>query len=206
MSDPAGPECIAGLILAGGASRRMGTPKALLPIGAETFVGRLVGLFSPLVDPVIVVLGHDAERVGRGVETSSPAIFVVNPQPERGMLSSLQCGLRALPPATDAVIFTPVDYPNCKATTVAAIANAFRARACDVVIPVSRGAKGHPVCISRRVIDELLEMPATGEARDVVRRHRGATVFVEVDDPGITTDVDTPEDYRNLLSTAMALS
>ena len=206
MSEPAGPARIAGLILAGGASRRMGTPKALLRIGDETFVDRLVGACSPVVHPVILVLGHDSELVQRGIETRNLVIFAVNPQPERGMLSSLQCGLRALPPTTHAVVFTPVDYPDCKGTTVAAIANAFRGVACDVVIPVYRGVKGHPVCISRRVIDELLEMPATGEARDVVRRHRDRTVFIEVDDPGITTDVDTPEDYRNLLSTAMALS
>ena len=206
MSDPAGPACIAGLILAGGASRRMGTPKALLRIGSQTFVDRLVEAFSPVADPVIVVLGHDSELLRRGIKTRSPVLFALNAQPERGMLTSLQCGLRALPQTIEAVIFTPVDYPNCKGTTIAAIANTFRGGACDVVIPVCRGMKGHPVCISRRVIGELLELSAVRDARDVIRRHRDATVFVEVDDPGITTDVDTPEDYRNLLSTAMAVS
>ena len=206
MSAPAPPGRIAGLILAGGASRRMGSPKALLHIGSETFVDRLVGSFSPVVDLLIVVLGHDAELVRRGIETRDVVRFAVNREPERGMLSSLQCGLRALPTATEAVIFTPVDYPNCKASTVSAIADAFRNGACDVVIPVHFGLKGHPVCISRQVIDELLEMPPTGDARDVVRGHRDRTMFVDVDDCGITTDVDTPEDYRNLLSTVMAPS
>ena len=201
---------IAGLILAGGASRRMGTPKALLQIGAETFIDHLVGLFDPVVSPVIVVLGHDSELVRHGMESRTPVTFAVNPEPGRGMLSSLQCGLRELPLETGAVIFSPVDYPNCQGTTVARIADEFRSQlrthACDVVIPIYRGAKGHPVCVSRRVVDELLEMPFTGQARAVIRGHIGTTVFIEVNDPGITTDVDTPEDYQSLMATAVALS
>lgn len=210
MSESAQPVRIAGVILAGGASRRMGTPKALLPIGDETFIDRVVGSFHLTVDPAIVVLGHHAELIRRGMKPRSPVTFAINPEPERGMLSSLQCGLRAVPPETGAVIFTPVDYPNCRSATVARIAEEFRARvrtrACDVVIPICRGVKGHPVCISRRVAEQLLEMPVTGQARDVVRRYIGTTVFIEVDDPGIITDIDTPEDYRNLMATAAALS
>ncbi len=199
MSDTAGV-CIAGLILAGGASRRMGTPKALLQIGAETFIDHLVGLFDPVVSPVIVVLGHDSELVRRGMVSRSPVTFVVNPQPERGMLSSLQCGLREVPSLADAVMFSPVDYPNCQGTTIIRIAAEFRTHACEVVIPICRGVKGHPVCISRRVAEELLTTPLTGQARDVIRQHIGTTVFVEVDDPGITNDVDTPEEYRTLVT------
>ena len=211
MSDPDRVAIrIAGLILAGGASRRMGTPKALLEIGAETFIDRLVGLFNPVVSPLIVVLGHDSELVRHGMDSRSPVTFAVNRQPERGMLSSLQCGLRELPSETGAVIFSPVDYPSCQGTTVARIAdefrNRFRTHACDVVIPIYRGVKGHPVCISRRVVDELLELPFTGQAREIIRGRIGTTVFIEVDDPGITTDVDTPEDYRSLMATAVALS
>ncbi len=207
MSEPASPVYIAGLILAGGASRRMGTPKALLRIGAQTFLDRLVEVFSSVVDAAIVVLGHDSELVRRGIDPLTVARIIVNPEPERGMLSSLQCGLRALPSETGAVIFMPVDYPNCQGTTVARIAAEFRAcrrtEHCDVVIPVCRGVKGHPVCISRRVADQLMEMPFTGQARDVIRQNAGTTLFVEVDDPGIAADVDTPEDYERLLASCL---
>ncbi len=180
----------------------MGTPKALLPIGAETFLDHLVGIFHPVVDPVIVVLGHHSEVVRQGMRTQTPVTLAVNPEPERGMLSSLQCGLRALPRETNAVIFTPVDYPNCHSATVARLADEFRASSCDVVIPICQGVKGHPVCVSRRVIAALLGTPVTGDARDVIRQHRSTTALVEVEDPGITTDIDTPEEYRALVRNA----
>ncbi|MCP5113563.1 MAG: NTP transferase domain-containing protein, partial [bacterium] len=111
---------LAGLILAGGASRRMGEPKALLDIWGETFVDRLIRVLGAHCDPVVVVLGHEAERVRAGVERA--AEFVINPAPGRGQLSSMQCGLRAVPGECDGVMFTPVDYPAVKESTVAAVA------------------------------------------------------------------------------------
>ena len=88
---------IAGIILAGGASRRMGTPKALLRFQNETFLDRLIGVFSPVCDPVIVVVGLHADQIRAGIERADDVRFAVNPDPERGMLSSLQCGLALLP-------------------------------------------------------------------------------------------------------------
>ena len=93
---------LGGIILSGGASRRMGTPKALLLIENETFLDRMIRLFSEVCDPVIVVLGHNAEQIRSEIQRASQVSFVVNPDPERGMLSSLQCGLEALPAAADA--------------------------------------------------------------------------------------------------------
>lgn len=200
MIQPAMSGPPAGLILAGGASSRMGTPKALLRVGDKTFIDHLIGLFHRSTQPVLVVLGHDAELVRHGIESRTPLTFAVNPQPERGMLSSLQCGLRELAAKTAAVIFSPVDYPNFQAATLARIAETFLNNACDVVVPVCLGVRGHPVCISRRVIDELITLPETGQARDVIRLHRDTTIFLEVDDPGIAADVDTPDDYRALVS------
>jgi molybdenum cofactor cytidylyltransferase len=197
MSDAA----IAGLILAGGASRRMGTPKALLTIQGQTFLDRLIGLFAPICDSVMVVLGHDFESVwGRSPTCQDGLTFTINPDPERGMLSSLQCGLNELPANAAGVIFTPVDYPSFQSATLSRIAAAFRGRASDVVIPVYRGRNGHPVCVSRRIVQELLALPATAQARDVIRQHRERTCFVDVEDPGVVVDIDTPDDYARLLS------
>src|SRR5947209_9446933 len=195
MTEPA----IAGLILSGGASSRMGTPKALLRIGAETFIDRLIGLFSQSCNPVIVVLGHDAEAVRSGMESRVPVMLAVNPQPERGMLSSLQCGLLQLPRNTGAVLFSPVDYPSVQAATVARIAAAFRGCDCDVALPAYLGKKGHPVCVTRRVVESILSLPASGQARDAIRSYRERTVLVDVDDPGIATDIDTPQAYHALV-------
>jgi CTP:molybdopterin cytidylyltransferase MocA len=185
---------IAGVILAAGASSRMGQPKALLEYKGEAFVRRLAGMLNEVCGRVVVVLGYEAERV----RTAAPegAEITLNPAPELGMLSSLQCGLRAVEGA-DAVLFLPVDYGSVRGDTLAKVAAA--AGTADIVVPVFEGRHGHPVCISRAIAAELLALPATAQAREVIRRHRAATRYITVDDLGVVNDVDTPEDYRVLL-------
>ncbi len=126
---------IGGIILSAGASRRMGTPKALLLIENETFLDRMIRLFSEVCNPVIVVLGSHAEQIRSGVQRGSQVTFIVNPDPERGMLSSLQCGLEALPEDVDAVMFTPVDHPGIQASTLEKLAARFQIAHAPVTIP-----------------------------------------------------------------------
>ena len=114
----------------------MGSPKALLPLNGTTFADGLIDAFAPC-DDVIVVLGHDAQRIRAGI--SRPARFVVNPNPELGQLSSLQCGLRAVTGA-DAVFFTPVDYPAISRRTVELLL----ARSGTFAMPRFEGRRGHP--------------------------------------------------------------
>ena len=190
------PPAIAGLILSGGASRRMGVPKALLEFQGETFLDRLIRVLNMVCSPTTVVLGHGCEGIETGLARSREVLFRINPDPGRGMLSSLQCGLSAA--AADAVIFTPVDYPSVQPSTIAQLARAFALHRAPVTIPVHDGQRGHPVCISRDVIAELLALPVSAQARDVIRAHRPLTYFVDVNDPGILADIDYPEDYRNL--------
>jgi molybdenum cofactor cytidylyltransferase len=187
---------IAGIILSGGASRRMGTPKALLLIENETFLDRMIRLFSVVCDPIIVVLGHNAEQIRSGIQRASQVTFVVNPDPERGMLSSLQCGLEAMPATADAVMFTPVDHPGIQGSTIEklAVGNA------PLAIPTHGGVHGHPVCITRPLIAELLALPATAQARDVIHRHLSEALLVEVDDAAVSIDIDDPTAYAELLA------
>ena len=175
----------------------MGRPKALLPFEGETFLDRLIARFSGICHPVIVVVGYGADRVRAGIANIDLAEVVINPEPERGMLSSLQCGLRAVPDA-GAVLFTPVDLPSIRRSTIEALASveALGATA-DVAMPVCDGRKGHPVRVSRQVIAELLALPVAAQARDVIRRYEAQ--LLPVDDPGILHDVDTPTDYKALL-------
>ena len=92
-----GSGTIAGIILAAGASSRMGSPKALLALDGETFLDRLIAAFEPHCAPVLVVLGFHAGRTRAGICRSGDVTFVTNPDPDRGMLSSLQCGLAEVP-------------------------------------------------------------------------------------------------------------
>jgi len=191
---------IAGVILSAGASRRMGTPKALLRFGGETFLDRLIRLLSGETAPVIVVLGHQASEIRSSLECGAEARFVVNPDPERGMLSSLQCGLEAVPGEAQAVMFTPVDHPNLESSTLGTLVERFAAERAPVTIPEYQGRHGHPVLIARPLIAELLALPATAQASDVIHRYGSETSYVAVDDPAVSTDIDDPAAYAELLA------
>jgi molybdenum cofactor cytidylyltransferase len=189
---------IAGIILAAGASSRMGRPKAVLDYRGETFLGRLVRVLGTSCDPVIVVLGHHADLIRPHVP--STANIVINPDPARGQISSLQTGLAELPAATEGFAFIPVDCPAVGEDTVAALARAFERRKSSTlfVIPRQSGKRGHPVIAARAIASEFLGLPSTAEAREVVHAHVDRTEYVDVDDAGIFTDVDDPEAYRRL--------
>ena len=187
-----------GIILAAGSSTRMGRPKALLPLGETTFLARLIETFAVCCDPVIVVLGGDAEAVQATLAHAPPAAVVFNPDHRLGMLSSLQTGLAQTRADAAGTVFTLVDHPRLKVSTLQAVLRKFEQSGAEVVIPRHGRQRGHPVVISRRVADELLAMPKSGSPKDVIRGHRAATVFVDLDDPAIVEDIDTPEDYRTI--------
>ena len=192
---------LAGLILAAGESRRMGEPKALLELAGETFLDRLILTLGQSCSPVIVVLGCGHQSIRAGLRRADSATFVLNPDYKRGQLSSLQCGLAAVPPEAEGVMFTPVDYPVVLASTVTRLARRFEERGPHelLVVPRSEGKGGHPVCAARDLIPEFLALPLDAQARDVIHRHREHTVYVDVEDSGILEDVDDPQAYRRLL-------
>ena len=181
------------MILAAGESRRMGFPKALLVYRNETFLDTLTGLFAPRCEPVIVVLGAGAGEIQ--ARAARPATFVVNPDYARGMTTSLQCGLRAVPASAEGVLFTLVDHPAVTASTVDALLASPRPL---VRVPRYGADRGHPVWLSRELIPEFLALPADGAANEVVHRHRAETRFLDLNDLGIVADIDDQEAYRHL--------
>jgi molybdenum cofactor cytidylyltransferase len=183
----------AGLILAAGESRRMGSPKPLLTYRGETFLDRLVGLFAARCSPVIVVLGAAADEVRAGA--GRPAVFVVNQDYASGMTVSLQCGLRAVPMEADGVLFTLVDHPAVAEATVDRLLSHGAGR---LRVPRYQGKRGHPIWFGSGLIAEFLALPAAGAAREVVRAHTVETEFIDVDDPGVTADIDDRDAYLRL--------
>lgn len=173
----------------------MGRTKALLPLGESTFLVSLIETFHKVCEPIIVVVGKDAPSVMGGLPKHPRATAVVNENYELGMLSSLQAGLKALPDTASGAIFTLVDHPRLQAETLAAVAEALDQHAAPVVIPRYQGQRGHPVAISSAVIQQLLDLPNDASPKDVIRSHRATTVFVDVDDPSVVEDIDTPDDF-----------
>ena len=171
----------------------MGYPKALLTYRGETFLDTLTELFAAHCQPVIVVLGAEAERIR--AQASRPAHFVFNPDYKRGQTTSMQCGLRAAPPGAEGVLFTLVDHPAVARETIEALLASPRP---VVRAPRHNGQRGHPIWFSRSLIPEFLALPEDGAARDVVRRYAENTEFLDVDDPGILADIDDLEAYRSL--------
>ena len=192
----------AGVILAAGESRRMGSPKALLRYRGHTFLDTLISLFAARCSPVIVVLGADADKIRRGLSCGTScgnaphATFVINPDYRTGQTSSMQCGLRAVPPDAEGVLFTLADHPAVAASTIDALAAQPRPL---IRVPRFEGRRGHPVWFSRALIAEFLALPAGGAARDVVYSHVDETEYLDVNDPGIVADIDDPAAYRELI-------
>lgn len=201
---------VPGLILAAGRSSRMGRPKALLPCGhgGASFLDTVVAVLAAGgLDDVVVVgktgdgaLRAEVERVGAG-SAGLRLRYAANPDAESGQLSSVLAGLRlADRPGVPGVLVIPVDMPLVAPATVARLLERFRAGTAPVVRPVHGGRHGHPVIFNRSVFDELRRADPSAGARAVVRAHGRAVADVEVDDPGVLQDVDTPEDYARLLA------
>ena len=174
----------------------MGFPKALLEFRGETFLDRLIRTFAAYCTPVVAVLGAEAERIRAGLAAAAGAAIVVNPDYPRGQLSSLQCGLRAVPADSPGVLFTLVDHPAVGGGTIEALL----AAAAPIAIPRYRGRRGHPVFFSHALAPEFLALDAEASARVVLERHAAEIRYVDVDDPGILSDVDDPDAYRRFLS------
>jgi molybdenum cofactor cytidylyltransferase len=205
---------LSGVILAAGESSRMGRDKALLawpkatggsggfarPAG--TILSAAIRALSEYCDMVIVVAGKN-EPALRGVVYGCGASLIQNPAPDRGQFSSLQTGLHeVLNQGRDAAMVTLVDRPPPREETVSILVNAFASRDHSVwaVVPEYSGKHGHPILIGREMIEAFLRAPFTANAREIEHANQGTVRYLAVDDPLVTLNVDTPQDYESLKS------
>jgi len=190
---------ISGILLAGGASTRMGRPKGLLEYRGVPFLRAVAtALLTGGVEELVAVLNPEVPRLPGVLPADTRVRWVAAPLTAAGQLASLRTGLHALSPASEATLVALVDQPAVRPETVAALIQAFREMGAPLLIPICEGRRGHPVCFARALYPELLEAPEQEGARAVIRRHRALLREVVVDDPGIHQDVDSPEDLARL--------
>jgi molybdenum cofactor cytidylyltransferase len=193
---------IPAIVLAAGRSSRMGRAKATLPLGdGDTFLTRIVRtLLDAGVDDVVVVVGHDADAIVASLAPSGLAArFVVNPDYDRGQLSSLVAGLGVVDrPGVQAVLVTLVDVPLVSAATVRTVLDCYRRTHAQVVRPTSGTRHGHPLLLDRSLFGALRTAVSEAGAKPIVRAHASPAGDVAVNDEGAFTDIDTPEDYERL--------
>lgn len=187
----------------------MGRDKALLPWppaidgqapAVDTFLSAVIRSLALATDFIAVVAGKNETSLAPIVYASG-ASMVVNPDPGRGQFSSLQVGLHeVLNRGRDAAIVTLIDRPPVGRSTVQTLRDAFTAAEDDTwaIIPEYSGKHGHPIVIGREMIEAFLRAEPESSAREVLAEHRDRIRYVGVDDPFVTLNINTPEEYGEL--------
>lgn len=200
---PPDPKPLAAAILSAGESRRMGSPKALIPYHGTTFAGHLLEVIShPRVGIVRFVLGAGADKIRERLQLD-PATVVLNPDWPRGQLSSIQAAIRSLPPgATAGLMLCPVDHPIVSADLVGQLIAEFDSTGKPVVLPTYRGRRGHPVIFRASLYEELLAASLEVGARQVVWAHQADVVEVPTEEKGVVLNLDDPETLKRAITTS----
>lgn len=189
---------VAGVVLAAGASTRLGQPKQLLPLAGRPLLAHVLAAAeaSPL-DPLLLVLGHEAEAVLAAVAPGRARVLL-NLAYAEGQSTSVRLAVAALPAQVAAAVFLLGDQPAVSPEVVARLVAAFRTRGAPIVQPRYTQGPGNPVLIARTFFPELLALSGDTGARPLLRRHAERLLLVDVGEYQRPADVDTWEEYERL--------
>lgn len=197
LSGESGSPTVAGVLLAAGTSTRFGAANKLLAtVDGEPVVRHAARtLVESGVDPVVVVLGHEADRVRAALEGLSVET-AVNEAYDTGQASSLRTGIRAIrrhDVDPDAALVALGDMPFVSPTTIDALVTAYAADAGDAIAAAFDGSRGNPVLFDERFFGVLADVDGDIGGREILLED-DASVLLAVDDPGVRRDIDVPED------------
>ena len=193
---------LAAVILAAGASIRMGAPKAQIPYRGRTFLEHLLEVARhPRIELTRVVIGAGANEL-RDKIALDPSCIVFNPDWQKGQLSSIQAALRSLPPGkTEGVILFLVDQPLITAAVVGELIKKFDTGGKPIAIATYHGRRGHPVIFRSDLYEELLAAPLDIGARAVVWAHAKEILEVPTEEEGVVLNLNDPDTLKRAMGT-----
>ena len=191
---------ISGIILAAGLSTRIGEPKQLLPFERSTIIETVTdNLLESKLDEVVVVIGHEAERIRSHIQ-NKPVKIVFNPEYWLGMLTSAQCGVRSISDSADAFALTLVDQPFITSNLIDLVIDACAETDRGITLPSYDNRRGHPVIFDRRYAADILALqPENGGVRSLFRKYARDIHYVVVNTDRVIRDIDYREDYLEAL-------
>ena len=192
---------ISALILAAGESRRMGKQnKLLLPVGGEALFVKLVkSVCDSDVGQVLVVIGHEAEKIRRELN-ELPLNFVYNPNFREGMTTSIKYGVKEVSNECDGLMICLGDMPFINTSEINKLINSYVQNRIKekklIVVPVFQGHRGNPVLFSSEFRNIILEHKKESGCKEVLMNNSKSVKEIEMDDDNMLLDVDTLEDYQ----------
>jgi molybdenum cofactor cytidylyltransferase len=193
---------LAAVILSGGASSRMGSPKALLAYQGRPFLEHLLEATAHRqIGLRRVVLGAHAEPIAKAINLK-PDEIVINEDWEKGQLTSIQAALRSLPPGTDGILLCLIDHPLISADLVHELIEHFYKSKKLIVLPIYEERRGHPLIFSSALYEELLHAPLETGARAVVWAHPADIHEVRTNEEGCVLNLNDPETMNKALGGA----
>ena len=185
---------VVAIVLAAGMSTRMGRPKQLLPLGGRPAIAGIIDVLLKQLDQVVVVVGHRSEEVAAAI-ADRRVTLAVNIEYRLGMLSSVQCGVRAAVEADYLICLG--DQPQLACSVVEQVVQASETSDRGMVIPTYEGKRGHPIFLSQKYRREVLALSLEGGLNKLIHRNPADVLEVAVAEDGILEDMDTPADYRH---------
>ena len=188
------------IVLAAGESKRMGTPKMLLPYNDVTIIEQVIrNLMDANVDRVVVVVGAGKEEIMK-VPRRYDVFHCYNENYKSGMLSSVKCGFYSLPEGCLAALIMPGDQPMTGPGEINRVISSFLENDRGLIMAVHNGKRGHPLIVDMKYLEEVLSLPEEAGLRALAERHPDDVLESDTDDPSVLRDIDTQEDYMNEIS------
>lgn len=186
---------ICAVVLAAGRSSRMGAQKLLLPVNGRPMIAGIVNeVRQSGVNKTFVVVGRDAAQV-QAVLPDCKVAFIVNPDPGGDMLSSVRCGIRALPAGCESALVVLGDQPGVLHQLIDELISGFRKSGRGIAVPVHGGKRGHPLVFAAKYFQEVLTQYDSTGLRGLLQAYSDEVIEIAVKDRAVLEDIDTPEDY-----------